>query len=193
MSTEQQPAGDGTTKPIMQVPNAGRRRIARAGIGAAGVLLTLESRVAMATGPTCVAPSAAALSHVGNSNYAKQGQGHCSALGPKDWVKMADYWPCSKNIKFGALFPCKGTDMHFNEIELVKILDDDTYSEFIGRSVATTYLNILTGKLTVIEKGTLLKIWHDLQDHQSYSPKRNVVWTPYDVRKYLESTYSYRA
>lgn len=193
MSIEQQPAGDGMTKPPMQVPNAGRRRIARAGIGAAGVLLTLESRVAMATGPQCVAPSAAALSHVGNSNYARQGQGHCSALSPKDWVQMADSWPCSKNIKFGALFTCGGTDMHFNEIELVRILDEDIYSEFIGRSVATTYLNIVTGKLTVIDKATLLTIWQELQSGQSYSPRRNVVWTPYDVRKYLESTYNHRA
>lgn len=177
----------------MQVPNAGRRRIARAGIGAAGVLLTLESRVAMATGPKCVAPSAAALSHSGNSNYARQGQGHCSAMGPKDWVQMADSWPCSKNIKFGALFNCWGTDTHFNEVELVKILDEDIYNEFIGRSVATTYLNILTGKLTVMDKETLLTIWRELQEHQRYSPKRGVIWTPYDVRKYLESTYNYRA
>jgi len=187
MSTEQQPAHDGTTKPPMQVPNAGRRRIARAGIGAAGVLLTLESRVAMATGPKCVAPSAAALSHGGSSNYVKQN--HCSALGPKDWVRMADFWPCSKNIKFGALFTCKGTDVQFREIELVKILGDDTYSEFIGRAVATTYLNIVTGKLTVIDNRTLFKMWDDLQAHQTYSPKRGVTWTPYDVRMYLESTY----
>jgi len=191
MSTEHQPADDGTTKPSMPVPNAGRRRIARAGIGAAGVLLTLESRVAMATGPKCVAPSAAALSHGGNSNYVEKGR--CTAIGPKDWVRFADSWPCSKHIKFGALFKCRGTDVQYGEIELIKILSEDTYNEFVGRAVATTYLNILAGKLTVMNDRTLFKMWDDLQSRQVYSPVPNVYWTPYDVRIYLESTYTYRA
>lgn len=190
MSIEQHISGDGAAKPPAQVHNAGRRRIARAGIGAAGVLLTLDSRVAMATGPKCVAPSAAALSHGGNSNYVERGR--CDAVGPEHWVRAADYWPCSKHIKFGALFGCKGSDAPYAEIEMIKILSESAYADFVGRAVATTYLNIVTGKLTVMDEATLFKMWDSLQTHQAYSPVPKVIWTPTDVRKYLESTYTYR-
>ncbi len=171
----------------MQVQNAGRRRIARAGIGAAGILLTLESRVAMATGPQCVAPSAAALSHGDNSNYVERGR--CEAIGPERWVELTDQWPCSKDVKFGALFKCRGAEAEFADIEVLKILSEVAYVEFIGRALATTYLNILSGKLTVLDDTTLLKMWDDLQTYQAYSPTSNVTWTAYDVRLYLESTY----
>lgn len=190
MSTEQHNSGGELVKPPTQMHNAGRRRIARAGIGAAGVLLTLDSRVAMATGPKCVAPSAAALSHGGNSNYVERGR--CNAIGPEHWVRAADYWPCSKTIKFGTLFTCKGTDAHYADIEVIKILGEDAYIDFVGRAIATTYLNIVTGKLTVMTEATLFKMWDSLQTHQAYSPMPTVIWTPTDVRMYLESTYTYR-
>lgn len=187
MSTEQQAPRDGTTQPAMQLQNAGRRRVARMGIGAAGVLLTLESKVAMATGPQCVAPSAAALSHGGNSNYVEQGR--CDAVGPEYWVRTADSWPISKDITFGQLFICKGDNARYADVTLIDILGDEIYRDFVGRAAATTYLNIVTGKLTVMDESTLFRMWNDLQDRQVYSPMPKVIWTPFDVRKYLESTY----
>lgn len=187
MPTEHQAPPDETPKLAPQLQNAGRRRIARAGIGAAGVLLTLESKVAMATGPKCVAPSAASLSHGGNSNYVQRGR--CNAIGPEDWVRLAYFWPCSKDIEFGAIFKCKGRDVQFARVKLIKILGEHKYRNFVGRAVATTYLNIVTGKLSVMNEETLFKMWYDLQTRQTYSPTPKVVWTPYDVRKYLESTY----
>lgn len=186
MSTEQQSASNGTMKPAIQVPNPGRRRIARAGIGAAGVLLTLESRVAMATGPTCVAPSAAALSHGGNSNYVEQGR--CDAIGPERWVEM-ELWPYPKDTEFGRLFRSKGTDSDYAQVKLFDLLALDEYQQYIGRAFATTFLNIRSGKLTVMKESTLFKMWDDLQDNLVYSPMPTVTWTPLEVRAYLESTY----
>lgn len=49
---------------------AARRRLAKAGLGAAGVLMTLESRATLHHGPICVAPSAA-LSTGADSTYTK--------------------------------------------------------------------------------------------------------------------------
>jgi len=188
MSTEQQ-AHDDIPSPPIPVANAGRRRLGKVGIGAAGVLLTLESRVAMATSPQCVAPSAAALSHGGNSNYVEQGR--CGGLSPEKWSTLSKLWPCSDQIKFGKLFPC--TDKHAN-VMLIDILrgydgKGNNYRHFVGRAVAATYFNIVLGKVTVLDEKTLFRMWRDLQEKKYYSPMPDVQWSASEVRGYLETTY----
>lgn len=188
MSTEQQPHDEIATPPI-PVANAGRRRLGKVGIGAAGVLLTLESRVAMATNPQCVAPSAASLSHV-DSNYVEKGR--CRGLTPEQWSKLSRRWPCASDIKFGALFPC--SDPKYAKVALIDILTGydkrgNSYRKYVGRAVATTYFNILAGSVTVLDEKTLFKMWNDLQTRRYYSPTPKVYWSASEVRGYLETTY----
>lgn len=171
----------------MNARGAKRRRLAKAGIGAAGILWTLESRATMTTGPRCVAPSAAAMSG-GNSNYADKNS-HCGAQGPDYWCKISYYWPCSRNITFGELFHCRGGNDGFGKLKLVDILGKDEYRNHVGRELANAFLNVLTGKLYVISTQTLTKMWNDLQSKGYYSPKRRVQWTAHDVRDYLEATW----
>lgn len=190
MSTEQYPH-DEMVAPLPPVANAGRRRLGKAGIGAAGVLLTLESRVALATNYRCVAPSAASLSHGGNSNYVEKGR--CEGQPPSYWCEKSRRWPCSKEIEFGALFRC-GIDAKYAKAKLIDILKgydtpDDEFYKFVGGAVATTYFNILAGYVTVLDEKTLYQMWTAMQSGQAYSPARNVSWTPSQVRKYLENTY----
>lgn len=190
MSIEEHPRDEIATPPL-PLANAGRRRLGKAGIGAAGVLLTLESRVALATNYRCVAPSAASLSHGGNSNYVEKGR--CEGQPPSYWCEKSRRWPCSKEIQFGALFSC-GMDAKYAKAKLIDILKGyDTlgndYYKFVGGAVATTYFNILAGYVTVLDEKTLFKMWNTMQSGQAYSPARNVYWTPRQVRKYLENTY----
>lgn len=188
MSTEQQPHDDLPSPPI-PVANAGRRRLGKVGIGAAGVLLTLESRVAMATNPQCVAPSAAALSHGGNSNYVEDGR--CGGLTPEKWSSLSKIWPCSADIKFGQLFPCADKHAKVKLVDILRGYDEkgNNYRNYVGRAVAATYFNILAGKVTVLDEKTLFKMWRDLQEKKYYSPMPKVQWTASEVRGYLETTY----
>lgn len=146
----------------------------------------------MATNPQCVAPSAAALSHGGNSNYVENGR--CSGKPPEYWAGMSHYWPCSHDIKFGAIFPCGTGAARYAKIKLIDILrgydsKGNNYRLFVGRAVATTYFNILAGKVTVLDEKDLFKMWGDLQSRQSYSPMPKVHWSAREVRSYLETTY----
>lgn len=189
MSTEQHLRDEpGTPPPVV---NAGRRRLGKAGVGAAGVLMTLESKVAMATNYRCVAPSAASLSHGGNSNYVEKG--HCNGQPPSYWCKMSRRWPCSEDIRFGALFRGSRDAKYANAklIDILKGYDDpgSDYYKFVGGAIATTYFNILAGYVTVLDKETLFDMWGSLQAGRPYSPTRDVYWYPWQVRKYLENTY----
>lgn len=166
---------------------AARRRLARAGLGAAGVLVTIESRATLHHGPICVAPSAA-LSSGADSTYTK-GRVTCAGRGPDYWCRMSHYWPCSRNIKFGELFHCKGGNTKYANVKLVDILGQDKYEGFIGRHLAATYLNILTGKISFLNERTLDTMWSELQTTGLYRPAPKVYWPAQVVRLYLEATY----
>jgi len=90
-----------------------------------------------------VAPSTALLTGA-DSTYTK-GRVTCGARSPDYWCRMAHYWPCLRNIKFGEVFFCKGGNAKYANVKLVDILGDDKYDAFVGRDLAATYLNILTG------------------------------------------------
>ena len=186
MAAEQRPDPASAT-PHISGHGATRRRLAKAGLGAAGILMTLESRATLHHGPICVAPSAA-LSTGTDSTYTKS-RVSCSARGPDYWCKMAYYWPCSRNIKFGEVFACRGGNTKYTNIKLVDILGNDKYDNFVGRHLAATYLNILTGKINFLNEQTLATMWNDLQSTGFYKPAPKVYWPAQVVRLYLEATY----
>lgn len=186
MATEHPPSSEQDT-PGLKPHGARRRRLAKAGLGAAGVLMTLESRATLHHGPVCVAPSAA-LSTGADSTYTKS-RVTCSARGPEYWAKMSYFWPCSRNIKFGEVFHCKGGNTQYANVKLVDILGSNKFDGFVGRHLAATYLNILTGKVSFLNMETLNTMWSDLQSTGFYKPAPKVYWPATYVRKYLEATY----
>lgn len=183
----EQPSTPENEAPAMSSHGAARRRLAKAGLGAAGVLMTLESKATLHHGPVCVAPSAA-LSTGMDSTYAKS-RVTCSARGPSYWARMSFYWPCSRNIKFGEVFSCYGKNREFADVRLVEILGRDKYDSFVGRHLAATYLNILSGKINFLNMDTLGTMWGELQSNGFYKPAPKVYWSATLVRKYLEATY----
>ena len=183
----QQPPAPEHDTPAMTSHGAKRRRLAKAGLGAAGVLMTLESKATLQHGPVCVAPSAA-LSTGMDSTYAKN-RVTCSARGPDYWARMSYYWPCSRNIKFGEVFQCRGANSGYADVKLVEILGRDKYDNFVGRHLAATYLNVLSGKISFLNMETLNTMWSELQSTGFYKPAPKVYWPATLVRKYLEATY----
>lgn len=171
----------------MSQHGAARRRLAKAGVGAAGILMTLEGKATMHYGPVCRSPSGSLSGNLSSTTAPKP---TCNARGPEYWCKVSHFWPCSSNIKFGDVFRCKGGNYdNYANIKLVDILGKDKYSRFVGRDMAATYLNILSGKISFMDEVTLKRMWNDLQSKGVYSPVAKTFWTPEQVRRYLMSTY----
>lgn len=98
-----------------------------------------------------------------------------------------EQWPYPKGEQFGQLFT--GADAEHAQVTLGDLLSLDVHRQFIGRAFVTTFLNIRSGKLTVMEEATLFKMWEDLQTNHVYMPNPAVTWVPAEVQAYLESTY----
>jgi hypothetical protein len=172
---------------------AARRRLAKAGVGAAGVLWTLESQAAM-TPLLCKSPSGA-LSGGLNSHYGPAPA--CSGLSPGYW-KNHDGWPVARDVRFAAVFYVPG-DMNSCEpnkaatsylcATLGDLISPQSYDKYnLGMHVVATYLNILSGRIGFLSVETLKNMWYEVATTNRYSPTANVYWTPEQVKRYLVAT-----
>lgn len=188
MAIEQRPDSELPAPPSLNGHGAARRRLTKAGLGAAGVLMTLESRATLHHRPSCAAPSAS-LSTGTESTYADNKPMCGGARGPKFWCLVSHFWPCSQNIKFGELFSCRGKYAEYANVRLVDILGKDRYEGFVGRYLATTWLNIMTGQINFLTEDTVRIMWSDLQTKGYYKPTPKTYWMAPDVIGYLQKTY----
>lgn len=187
VAIEQRPDSEPSAPPI-DGHGAARRRLAKAGLGAAGILMTLESRATLRHRPMCVTPSAS-LSTGAASTYTAREPSCNGARGPRFWCTVSHFWPCSQNVKFGDLFRCKGKNDEYAHIKLVDILSKSKYEGFVGRYLATTWLNVMTGQINFLTEETVRDMWYDLQSKGYYEPKPKTYWSHADVSAYLAKTY----
>jgi hypothetical protein len=193
VASEDQYNDKNAVPPALSKRGATRRRLAKAGVGAAGVLVTLESHAAM-TPLMCKSPSGA-LSGGLNSHYGPAPA--CSGLSPGYW-KNHDGWPCSRTAMFASVFYVPGninscdskkevTSYRCATLEdLLEAKDYDTYN--LGMHMVATYLNILSGKIGFLSVDTLKNMWYEVRTTGRYSPAAGVYWTAEEVKKYLEKT-----
>ena len=84
---------------------ASRRRFARAGAGATGVLLTLASHPGMAcsvnVGPSGYQSAVTAAKH--GMKVSNAPKNHSAGLPPRYWASGYG-WPCGTNVQFGHVF-----------------------------------------------------------------------------------------
>lgn len=186
MATEHQP--DQTPPPTLDARGAARRRLGKAGLGAAGVLWTLESRAAMKAGAICEAPSAA-LSGGLDSTYGPKTT--CIGRSPGYWSRAHHAWPCSRTITFAEVFPCYGANKDtYGKATMMEVLVDKSFDRYnLGRHLVANYLNVLSGKSSFLSVATLVEMWTELQATGQYSPAPKVYWTAEQTKRYLESTY----
>jgi hypothetical protein len=194
VASEDQYNDKNAAPPTLSKRGATRRRLAKAGVGAAGVLWTLESHATM-TPATCKSPSGS-LSGGLNSHYGSTAPA-CNGLSPGYW-KNHSGWPCSRTAMFAAIFYVPGsinscdlskTATSYLCVTLEDILESkgfDTYN--LGMHMAATYLNILSGKIGFLSVDTLKNMWYEVRTTGRYSPAAGVYWTAEEVKKYLEKT-----
>lgn len=193
MATEDQDNNKTVRSPLSK-QGAARRRLAKAGIGATGVLYTLESHAAMGA-MICKSPSGA-LSGGLSSHYGPEPV--CQGLSPGYW-KNNGAWPCSRDIMFGKVFHVQG-DPSSCSIEankasylcttMLDLLSPQKYDRYnLGMHVVATYLNIRSGRIGFLSVETLTAMWYDVQTKGYYNPVAGVSWTPEQVKRYLAATH----
>lgn len=193
MAIDQQHGGDQPQMPnqgpSMPAHGAARRRLAKAGLGAAGVLWTLESRATLKhTGFVCESPSASTSAGL-NSNAATEER--CNPLSPTIWCFVQYAWPCSKTKKFREVFSCSEqrfrTTYYKDTLLEVMTANYDKYD--IGRHLATAYLNVISKRVDFIEVQTLQRMWNELKVSGQFKVTANEYWNIQQVRNYLVSVH----
>jgi hypothetical protein len=164
-----------------------RRRFAKAGIGATGVLMTLNSQPGMAC-DICTSPSGSLSgglkSHHGPAPV-------CAGRSPGYW-KNHTSWPsgCKTTTRFGQVFTCNTKYAKtYGAITCLGILSHQSFDQSnLGMHLMATYLNILSGKISFLSMQGLQKIWNDWQATGYYSPAKGVKWNSADIVLYLSGT-----
>ena len=186
MSTEDQPANASTTPPISP-RGAARRRLTKAGLGAAGVLWSLDSRATM--GPmVCFSPSAGYSGKLGklSSNYNKNVT--CNGKPPEYWDHSS--WPCPKSRKFSSVFPCSSHNQStYGSKTLLEIVKGCSFDNTgLAKELVAAYLNVLSGRITFLSVKTITDMWRQLQQGH-YKPAPNAYWTAAQTTAYLKLTH----
>lgn len=172
----------------MSPRGAARRRLTKAGLGAAGVLWSLESRATLSP-MICYSPSAGYSGKLGklSSNYTKKAI--CSGKPPEYW-DAGSGWPCSRTTKFGNIFNCNSRNQKTyggkTLLEIVKGCDFD--GDELAKELVAAYLNILSGRISFLSQKNLTDMWSQLQGG-FYRPAPNVIWTAKLTVAYLKATH----
>lgn len=173
----------------MNARGAGRRRLAKAGLGAAGVLWTLESRATLKhTGFVCESASATTSAGL-NSNAATDER--CNPLSPTIWCFVQYAWPCSKGKLFREVFSCserRFKDTYYKDT-LLQVMTAKYDGYDIGRHLATAYLNVIAKRIDFIDVPTLQRMWNELKSSGHYKVTANEYWNVQQVRNYLVSVH----
>lgn len=195
VATDNQQNNGNTTPPPLSQRGATRRRLTKAGIGALGVLSTLESRAGMSP-MICKSPSGA-LSGGLSSHYGPAPV--CQGLSPGYWKNHPDAWSIPLNTMFADVFYVAGDktsctaeskDKSYLCSTMMNLLDPqgfDTYK--LGMHLVATYLNIRAGKISFLTVEALVNMWFELQTKGYYNPVAGVQWSAEQVKNYLEATH----
>jgi hypothetical protein len=195
VATENQENNGNATPLSLSERGATRRRLAKAGVGAAGVLMTLESRATMSP-MICKSPSGS-LSGGLSSHYGPAPR--CAGLSPGYWKNHPGAWPCATDTWFADVFYVSGNrryctvrqkDTSYLCSTMMGLLSAKRFDKYnLAMHAIATYLNIRSGKITFLSVDTLLAMWADVQIKGYYSPTSGVKWYAEQVKNYLQSTH----
>jgi len=190
-------AGQPSSAPATGLSSRGasRRRFARMGAGATGVVLTLHSQPGMAC-TYCGISASAALSAYGQARqFGKIGTlshhgpaAQCNGIRPSDWVNVN--WPagCKPTDAFGDHFACKYNSEYAKKtcMEIMKGASCD--SSKMGQYIMAAYLNILSKRIDFLTVQSLHEVWGEWVSHGYYAPMAGQRWYANDIVGYLYGT-----
>ncbi|MCD2519371.1 hypothetical protein LQ564_24005 [Massilia sp. G4R7] len=199
MSDQPQPDNVNDTRPTASAGpalselgkrGATRRRLGKAGIGAAGVFWTLDSK---ATGFACRTPSGFYSSKIHNSATAPKTM--CEGWPPSVWCYIGSYyWPrsCGSDVMFASIFPCttSGTRACYGKATMLQVLKGlSGDKDRLGAELAAAYLNVLTDKVKMIDASDLTNMWKQIQAGGAYKVSSTVFLAWKDLADFLKQTH----
>jgi hypothetical protein len=189
--------------PPLDAKGAARRRFARAGAGATGVILTLHSQPGMATfsksmcnspsGYMSVKPGASAKPAFSCSYNRSHGywKNH-----PNQWQTLACM---DSSTKFSKFFVCTGNYTGLADVTMMQVINPSKAIKAIDRNnVAMQCVAALlnaraaryAGIATVLPEDEVIEIWTKFATQGYYSPGDGMApWGGAVIANYLESTF----
>lgn len=168
---------------------AARRRLTKAGLGAAGVLWTLESQATnYGKDMVCKAPSGAVSTGLKSTKGPKS---TCQGWPPSAWCLVGHYWPCSDKIAFDSIFRCTttATQRTYGRVSLMDVLKGKSWDNYgLGAQLAAAYLNVMTRKITFLTEEDVRDMWRQIQ-RGLYQASPEVPWNAKQLAHYLDSTH----
>jgi len=185
-------ADDAPQAAPLSAKGSSRRRFARVGAGATGVLLTLHSQPGMAC-TYCGISASAALSAMGQKKAIGTLSHHgpapvCNGIRPVDWCSRT--WPsgCSKTDLFATHFGCNRGSAYASatchEIMTGAACDTTRMAQYI----MAAYLNVLSGRVNFISIESLRTVWSEWVSNGYYAPMAGQKWYANDIVGYLYGT-----
>lgn len=188
------PAQPVVTDAALGARGASRRRFARAGAGATGVLLTLASHPGMAcsvkVGPSgyqsviAAAGKGITLSH--------RPDAYSNGKPPEQWCGDGG-WPCAPTQTFGNVFSCNrhnsacGTATLKSHCAGTAGITGDKAK--ICQLLSAAYLNVQSGLSPFLTQASLQAIWSEYQSRGTYTPMAGVTpWNAVTIVAYLTGT-----
>lgn len=178
--------------PGMSPQGAARRRFARAGMGASGVIMTLASAPGMAT--TVCRPPSGFLSGTWASNHPKATW--CYGAKPVDWCANQDKWitygRTSPSKQFYTVFTCTPNTWALKSYTLLQIVSGSCGTadrNEVAKYIVTALLNARAGTTPVLDEAKVFQIWNEYTRKLTYTPNAGAkAWGGAEIVNYLKST-----
>lgn len=178
--------------PALSPQGVARRRFARAGVGASGVVMTLASQPGMAT--TVCRPPSGFLSGTWASNHPKATW--CYGAKPVDWCANKDKWvtygrtDCT--TQFYRLFACTANTTALKYYTLYQIVSGDCGTKDrneVAKYIIAALLNARAGTTPVLTEAKVFSIWNEYNQKLSFTPNAGAkAWSGAEIVNYLKST-----
>lgn len=190
----------------MGAKGAARRRFAKAGLGATGVILTLASKPGMAS-VTCTSASGFA-----SGPHASQSPGViCEGRSPGYWKNWPDEWRnayTSPAAKFGDVFTAT-RNPELAALTLMEVLQPpkqeepkggkkgggngggpviDVDPDNVARHIIAALLNARSQKVPPLSEAKVFEIWNEYTVTKTYSPRPGTDWNGASIVFYLKTT-----
>lgn len=178
--------------PGMSPQGAARRRFARAGMGASGVIMTLASAPGMAT--TVCRPASGFLSGTWASNHPKALW--CYGAKPVDWCANQDKWITYGRTdpakKFYNVFTCTANTSALKYYTLFQIVSGNCGTadrNEVAKYIISALLNARAGTTPVLDEARVFQIWNEYNQKLTYTPNAGAkAWGGAEIVNYLKST-----
>lgn len=173
-----------------------RRRLLRAGLTAAPVIMTVASKPVLG-GTLCTSASAMGSAASGAARTASV----CSGLTPNQWKARALQWPtpfCATNQALtdrqATLYHCPTTGFSghvygdHTMLEVLDINEGGSGTTSLGRYMVAALLNACAGRTPVLTESGVRDMWNDVVNRGYYEPTAGIQWGAPEIIAYLKTT-----